>query len=187
MVDAQKQVGFHQLGLNGRRPHGNNRFLGEHRGTLRHRPDVSGKPEICQIIQEILGEQLPSPEIFNILRFKMQLLDVLDNLLQPSCNGKAAPIGAPTEKQVEIGNPIRVTLGKIPLSHGQFVKIAEHGQVQFLVDNHVGHLAHNIGFIIGKIQKNSNPFLRKISCKSGNHALRDRWFPVDSGSCFGYS
>jgi hypothetical protein len=66
----------------------------------------------------------------------MQVLNILDDLLQTCGNGEAAAIRTATEEQIKISNPVIITGGEITLGHGQLVKITEHGQIQFLVDNH---------------------------------------------------
>ena len=89
----------------------------------------------------------------------MQLLNILDDLLQTSRDGKTTAIGAAAEEQIEIGDPVLVAGLKIALAHGQFVKIAQHGQIQFIVDYHlVFHLFFFDRYIIIPPSENSNPF-----------------------------
>ena len=78
----------------------------------------------------------------------MQILDVVNDLLQTGSNGKAAAIGAAPEEQVKIGNAVPVAVRKIALAHGQLIEIAEHGKVQFIVDNHSSHLLNIVTDII---------------------------------------
>ena len=140
VVDAQQQIGFYQLGLDRRGANGDDGLLGENRSALGNRPDIAGEPEVRQEIQEILGKHLPAAQVVNVLRVKMQLLNILDNLLQTRSDGESAAVRAAPEKQVKVGYPVCVALREIPLAHGQFVKVAEHGKIQLFVDNHIGHL-----------------------------------------------
>ena len=136
MVDAEQKIGFDELRLDSGGTHRQNRLSGEHRRALRHCPDVAGEAEIGKIIQELLTEHIAAAQVGNILLRKMQILDILDNLLQTCRDGEAAAVGTAAEKQVKIGNPVAVAGGKIALTHGQLIEIAEHGQIQFVVDHH---------------------------------------------------
>ena len=132
MVQGQKHIGLDELGLNGGGADGQNRLLGKHRRALRHGVNVPGKAEISQIVQKILVKNVLFPEKCNVLPVKMQLLDVLHNLLQARRNGIAAPIGNRPEEHVKVGDFILKALLKIAVSHGQLIKVAEHGQVSFV-------------------------------------------------------
>ena len=68
MVHGQQGEGLDELGLDGRGPDHHQRLLGEHRGSLRHGVDVAGEPEVRQILQKLLTEQVPPPEILDVLR-----------------------------------------------------------------------------------------------------------------------
>ena len=136
MVDAQQHIGLHQLGLNGGSADGDDWLIGENGRSLGHGPDIAGELEVRQILQKFLAEHIPAPQIFDIFRAEMQLLHILDDLLQPCRNGKAAAVGALAEEQVKIGNPVAVARGEIALAHGQLVVVAKHGEIQFVVDNH---------------------------------------------------
>ena len=158
MVHAQQQIRLHQLRLNGGRADGDNRLPGENGRSLRHRPDIAGKLEIGQIVQKILAEALPFPQVRDVLRVKMQLLNILDDLLQTGRNGEPAPVRAAAEKQVKIGYAVGIAVGKVPRAHGQLVKIAEHRQIQLVTLNHSGHLIFMFAAIIQNLSENSNLF-----------------------------
>ena len=70
----------------------------------------------------------------------MQIQNILYDLFQTSRNGKAATIGAAPEEQIKLGDPILVAGGKISLAHGQFVEVAKHGKIEFVIDHHNNHL-----------------------------------------------
>ena len=158
MVHAQQQVRLHQLRLNGGRTDGDDRLPGENGRSLRHRPDVAGEFEICQVVQEILIKALPPPQVGNVLRVKVQILNILDDLLQAGRDGEPAPVGAAAEEQVKIGYAVGIAVGKIPCTHGQLVKIAEHRQIQLATLNHSGHLIFVFAAIIQNLSENSNLF-----------------------------
>ena len=60
--------------------------------------------EVPEIGQEVLIEDLLSPQEFDILIVKVQLLNVLHHLLQACRNGKAAAIWNIPEENVKIGD-----------------------------------------------------------------------------------
>ena len=136
MVDAQQDVGLDQLGLDGRRPDSDDGFSGEHGGSFGYGPDVAGEPEIGQIGQEFLAEDLAAPEIFDIFRVKMQVLHILDDLLQTCGNGESAPVRTLAEEHIKIGDAVLIAVCEIALAHGQLIEIAQHGQIQLVVYNH---------------------------------------------------
>ena len=88
----------------------------------------------------------------------MQILNVLYDLLETGRNGKAAAIRTTPEEQIEVGNPLLVALGKITLGHGQFIKIAEHGQIQLFVNNHIRHLVIDLLLLYGNMAHFATPF-----------------------------
>ena len=136
MVDGQQGKGLDKLCFNGRSPHHHQGLLGEHRGPLRHGINVAGKPEISQIFQEFLAEQVPPPKIRNVLLGEVQVLDVVDQLLQARGNGKAALVRHPAEEHVKIRDLILEAVLEIPVAHGQLIKVAEHGHVQLFLNVH---------------------------------------------------
>ena len=136
VVDGQQGKGLDKLCFNGRSPHHHQGLLGEHRGPLRHGINVAGKPEISQIFQEFLAEQVPPPKIRNVLLGEVQVLDVVDQLLQARGNGKAALVRHPAEEHVKIRDLILEAVLEIPVAHGQLIKVAEHGHVQLFLNVH---------------------------------------------------
>ena len=158
VVDTQQQVGLDELGLNSGGTDRQDGLIGEHGSTLGHCPDIAGEMEISQIRQELLAEELPATKVFDILRGEVQVLNVLDDLLQTGSDGKAAAIGTTAEEQIEIGNPVLIAGGKIALGHGQLVKITEHGQIEFIVDNHCSSPRYRFVSIILLLSKNGKGF-----------------------------
>ena len=136
VVDRKQGKGLDQLGLNGRGANHHHRLTGEDGRALRDRPDITGKLEVAQILQELLVKQVLSPQVLDIVLIKVEVLDVIDQLLQACGNGKAAAVGHIAEENIEIGNSILVTSLKITVAHGQLIEIAEHGHIQLLFSFH---------------------------------------------------
>ena len=92
--------------------------------------------EVLQIGQKFLAEKVPAPQIGDVLRREVQILNIINQLLQTSGDGKAAAIRHPAEKDVKVGDMILVTAFKVAIAHGQLVKVAEHGHVQLFLSFH---------------------------------------------------
>jgi len=50
MIQREQEKGLDELGLDGRRPDGEEGLAGENGGALRHRPDIAGEAEGLQIL-----------------------------------------------------------------------------------------------------------------------------------------
>ena len=140
MVDGQQSKRLNELGLDGRCAHHHQRLLGEYRRTLWDGVDVAGEPEMPQVVQKLLAEQLPTPQIGDILLGKVQVFDVVDELLQPRGDGEATAVRHLPEEDVKVDDTVLVAGLKIPVAHGQFVEIAEHGHVQLFLCFHPSYL-----------------------------------------------
>ena len=136
MVEAQQDIGLHKLRFDGRSTDGDDRLSGEDGCTLGDCPDIAGELKVGQIIQEFIAEQPPLPQVGNVLRIEVEILNILDDLLQPRRNGKAAPIRGLAVEHIEISDSLGIALFEIAVAHGQLIKIAEHGQIQFVVEVH---------------------------------------------------
>ena len=136
VVEDQQQEGLHQLCLNSRSPDSDDRLPGEDGSTLWDGPDVTREFEIAEIVQEPLGKQILAPEIFNVLLRKMQILNIGDDPLQTCADGVTAMVRNIAEKDIEIGDPILQPRFQITISHGQFVKVAEHRHIELICDIH---------------------------------------------------
>ena len=132
VIEDQQQEGLHQLGLNGRGPDGDYRLPGEDGRTLRNGPDIAGKPEIPQIIQELFRKEVLAPEIVNILFAEMQVFNIGNDPVQARTDGVAAVIRDLPEKDVKVGNPVLKARLKIAVAHGQLIKVAEHGHIELI-------------------------------------------------------
>jgi len=97
-----QQIRLNQLRLNRGRADGQQRFAGEHGRAFRDGVNVAVELEILEVIEEALIEDPLAAQISNIIIGEMQLLDVLDNLLQPRGNRETAAVRHVAEEHVEI-------------------------------------------------------------------------------------
>ena len=133
MVQSEEDEGLHKLGLNGGGPDGEDGLARKDGGALGHGPDVAGEAKAAEIVQEGFAEAFLSAEVFQILFVKAEVLDIVDDLLQPGCDGKAAPVWNGAEEHVEIADLVAQAGLEIAVAHGQLVKITEHGVVEMLL------------------------------------------------------
>ena len=137
VVDGQKGKCLDQLGLNGGSPDGDHRLPGENGSSFWNRPDVTGKMEIAQVLQKFLGEHLLFPEILDVLLIKMQVFDIVDQLIEPCADGKTALVGHVPEEHVEIRDPVLIPRFEVSIPHRQLIKVAEHRHIQLLFGFHI--------------------------------------------------
>ena len=141
MVDREQHHGFDELRLDDRPTHRHNGFVRKYRCAFRHRPDVAGKPEGPQILEKRLVEQLFAAQISDVSVGEAQVLQILHQLLHPRHDGQPSVVRDAAEKHVEICDFVHVAGLKEPVSHGQLVKIGQHGQVVGL-KNGIVRLVH---------------------------------------------
>ena len=91
--------------------------------------------EVTQIFQEIFVKQFLSPQILNVLIGKMQIQNIIDQLIQPGSNGETALVGNVTEKHIEIDNAVLITRLHIAVGHGELIKVTQHRQIQFMTSH----------------------------------------------------
>ena len=73
--------------------------------------------EASQIFQKIIVEQVQSPQIFHIVRRKMQVTDVFDDLFQSGCDRITAVTRVLSVEGIKYNNLISRVF-KITLHHG---------------------------------------------------------------------
>ena len=140
VVQGQQDVGFHKLGLDGGGPDGEDGLPGEDGGALGHGPDVAGKAEVLQILQEFRGEAPLAPEVFDVLLVKAEVLDVVDDLGKPGGDGEAAPVGDAAEEHVKVAHPVLQAGLEVAVAHGQLVEVEQHGVID--VVSHAENPSH---------------------------------------------
>ncbi len=138
VVQGQQDIGLHKLGLDGGGADGEDGLPGEDGGALGHGPDVAGEAEALQIVQKFRGEAPLAPEVFDVLHVKVQVQNVVDQLVQARADGKAPLVRHVPEEHVEIGHPVLKARLEIAVAHGQLVEVTEHGHVQLLFGAHGG-------------------------------------------------
>ena len=129
MVDGEQDHGFHELCLNHRSRNGDQWLAGEYRRTFRHCPNVTLELKMSEIVEECFGKAAASAQVFDIFFSKMQVFEIVDQLLNASHDGIAATIRDATEKHVKICAAIRDSFFKIAMCHGKFIKVGQHGQI----------------------------------------------------------
>ena len=84
--------------------------------------------EIAQIIQKILIKKLQASQIDNIILIKGQILNVINNLVKTSRNGKSVSRGIFPVKGIENNRFIGVIL-EISMHHGQLIEVGQQSQL----------------------------------------------------------
>ena len=126
MVHLGKQFGLHDLCFHQISHHGNDRFIRIHDSPLRESIHISVETKTCQILQEALIKQLQAPEILDVLRFKMDIFDIFDDLLQSGKNRKASLIRVFPVEHIKRDLLLGVFLQEITVCHGQLVEVHHH-------------------------------------------------------------
>ena len=92
--------------------------------------------EVRKIVQKLLAENTAGTEICDILLVKVQILDIVDQLVETGGDGVTAAVRHGAEVNVEIGNAILEPGFQVTIAHGQLVKVTEHGHIQLLIGLH---------------------------------------------------
>ena len=74
---------------------------------------------------------MEAPEIRDVFRGKMQVLQIIQDLLQPGENSETAGIRIVPIKHIKryVIVPVPFFIFKISIGHGHFVQVEHHGQV----------------------------------------------------------
>ena len=124
VVELKKNICFDELCLHRRRTNRQNRFARENRRSLGNGIDIAGKAQIGKISEEILVKNAFGTEKIDVLFGKMQIVNVVDYLIKPGADCKAAVIRHTAEEYVEIGDAVGKAVFEIAAAHGKLVKIA---------------------------------------------------------------
>ena len=81
VIDDVKQCCLNELGLHDGSNNLDKRFPGENHGSLRNGVDIACKAEFVEIAQEVLLKHIQASQVFNVAVIKMQVLNVLNDLL----------------------------------------------------------------------------------------------------------
>ena len=121
VVDDVQDGSFYKLCLHDRCNDFDHRFTRKHDAAFRNRKNITGKFKILQIVQKILLENAEACKIINVLLFKFQLLDILDDLLKTSHDGIAAVHRVVSEKCIKDNGFVTILVFEVALHHRQFV------------------------------------------------------------------
>ena len=123
MVDNVQNGSLYQLSLHNGSDDLDDGFSGEHDRAFGNGIDITGKPEIFQIVKKVRIKNAQRSQIVQVLLFKVKLPDVLDHLLQSGADGISASAGITSVEGVKNHGLIPVLVAKIPLHHGELVEI----------------------------------------------------------------
>ena len=68
-------------------------------------------------------------EVSDVVVRKVQIFNILNQLLNASHNCKATVVRDMSEKHVKIYNGVPIAIGKIAIGHGDFIEIREHREI----------------------------------------------------------
>ena len=120
VVQDIQQSCLNKLGFHNRGDHLHQRFSWEYDGSLRNGIDIPGKMEAPQVFQKICVENVQSFQIVNVIRGKVEVTNIFDNLFKSGSNGVSSVTRIFSVKGIE--NDYLVSrVFKITLHHGQLI------------------------------------------------------------------
>ena len=129
VVDDHEDVGLDELGLNGGGADDHEGLAGEDIGALGDGPDIPREAEGAEVVQESLVKEVLTTQVGDIVLVKVEVLDVLHDLLKACHHGVSAAVGVLAVEHVEVHDLIGQTRLEVAVGHGQLVEVAEHGEV----------------------------------------------------------
>lgn len=120
MVNDIQQSSFNELCLHDRSHNFDKRFLREDDSTFGNGVNITCKMEILQIVKEVFLEKACASQVINIFRFKMQILDIINGLIQTAGDGIGAAAWILAVKNVKYNTFLGMAL-EVALHHGQFI------------------------------------------------------------------
>ena len=134
MVDGQQNHGFDKLCLYHGACNGYNGLTRENRGAFGNGPYIALELEVLEIVEERLREASAAAEVLNILLGKVQILEIIYQLLDTGHDGIAAAVRYPAEEHIKVCAPVSHALFEVSVGHSELIKIGQHGQV--LITHH---------------------------------------------------
>ena len=130
VVELRKNFGFYQLRLGDIGDNGNDRLVRVDNAALGKGIDIAVETEVFEIMQKALVKLAKGTEIFHILRRKIHIDKIIDNLLQSCENSKAALVGIAAIENVKSNFcSLALRVQEIAVGHGKLVEIHHHGRV----------------------------------------------------------
>lgn len=123
---------LHELRVNERCDDRQDRLIRIHDRALRQRVDIALEAEILEISEELLREHVLLAEVLDILVRERHVLHILDDLLEPSENGKATLIRILAVEDIERHLDVLVVVLEVTIGHGQFVEVHHHRDIAFI-------------------------------------------------------
>ena len=128
MVDNGQDGRLYQLRLHDRSNHFDQRLPWKYDRPLRDRVNIPAEMKIAQIFQKVLVKYSYASQIVHIFPGKMQIFNVVNDLIQARRYGKPVPAGIGAVKRIE-DHRLLHRIFKIPLHHGQFIQIGQKCQI----------------------------------------------------------
>ena len=130
VVKLGEDLGLDDLRLHDIGNHGQNRFTGIDHAPLREGDHIPVKTEAAQVVEKRGVKLAKRGQVEHILLVKMEIDQVVHDLLQPRKEGKASPVRVTAVEHIKghLGTAA-VLVKKIAISHGQLVEIHHHGGV----------------------------------------------------------
>ena len=135
MVEGDQQQRFEQLALDGRALDGDDGFLREDGHAFLDGPDVAVQPEVGQVGKEALVKDFGRAQVVDILLREAQVVDGVDELLQPRHDGVAAAVRHAAEEHVKDGDLVLIPFVQVAGRHRQFVEVGHRRQVAFYIQH----------------------------------------------------
>ena len=117
-------AGFDKLRLRQGCGHPNDRLIGKEYRTFRHRIDIAGKAERAQTGKEIIGKLAEPADRSDVVRAKGDGFEIVQRLIEPRRDQKAATRRQSTKKQLEHRGPGQPML-EIRGHHVQLIQIGK--------------------------------------------------------------
>ncbi len=148
VVDDVQERRLDELRLDERRLDPDERLVSEHDFPLHHRIDVTGKPELRQIRQEVFPVTELIPQIADIALCKPEFPQISERPLQPRKNGIAVPERQLAEIKIKDRLPLMDAVRPIRLRHVDLIQVGMEHQA-----------------VICILRRHENPFFRNVVCE----------------------
>ncbi len=126
MIHSKKNIRLNQLSLTGRSPDSQNRLVWENWSTFWYCVYVTGELKIAKPVEVALTEVALTPEEFDILLCKVELINIIHDLLKTGKYCVPSLIGDRSVKYIKVDDLVGHPFFEIAVSHCQLIVITEH-------------------------------------------------------------